>query len=373
MIKIIADDRIPYVEDYFGSLGKLVLKPGRELSSSDLRHADALLVRTVTQVDETLLANSNVKFVGSVTAGADHLDTDWLDREGVKYATADGFNAPAVADYVVSTIAALSHRQLLMGEKKKAAVIGVGNTGSLVVERLKLLGFDVVVCDPLRAEKEPDFISTSLDEINNVDLVTLHVPLADHGAYPTRHMINTDFLRQQKSGCVLLNASRGEVIHPKELEKSGAHLVWCFDVWPGEPNINKAMLLQTMLATPHIAGYSVQSKMRGTEMIYRAFAKAFPECDTSMKTLALPHNEVTFGGDVHRWQDVVLGIYNPIVTTAMMRATLFPADETAYYFDEMRHQFRHRHEFAYTTVKGAKLTDVDAGILKRLGVDCRVG
>lgn len=370
-MKIIADDRIPFVEEYFAPFGKLVLKPGRELTSADVRHADALIVRAVTQVDDALLAGSNVKFVGSVTAGADHLDKSWLENENIQYATADGFNAPAVADYVVSTIAALSHRQLLMGEKKKAAVIGVGNTGSLVVERLTTLGFDIVQCDPLRAEKESGFVSVSLDEIEDVDLVTLHVPLTDHGVYPTRHMINSDFLRKQKSGCVLLNASRGGVVHPKELEKSGAHLVWCFDVWPHEPNINKSLLLQTMLATPHIAGYSVQSRMRGTDMICRQLCHAFPEKKMPEMNMPLPHHEVTFAGDTHRWQDVVLGIYNPIVTTAMMRATLFPVDETAYYFDEMRHQFRHRHEFAYTTVTGVNAVGSDQAILTKLGISLK--
>src|SRR5690242_13945813 len=125
-MKIIADSHIPFVEYYFAHAGELILKPGRAISSDDVKNADILLVRSITRVDETLLKKSSVKFVGSMTAGKDHLDTAYLDEAGIAWATADGFNAPPVADYVVSVAAFLKYSKLFQREKLKAAVIGVG-------------------------------------------------------------------------------------------------------------------------------------------------------------------------------------------------------------------------------------------------------
>jgi len=370
-MKIIADDRIPFVRDYFDSVGELILKPGRDISRADVKKADVLLVRSVTNVDETLLAGSRVKCVGSVTAGADHLDKKWLASKKIACLTADGFNAPAVADYIVSIIAALQRKHDLLVEMKKAAVIGVGNVGSLVVERLKLLGFDVIMCDPFRAENEEDFTSVPMAEIAGMDFVTLHVPLVMEGAYPTFNMINEEFLLRQKSGCVLLNTSRGDVINAHDLVKLATQTNLCLDVWSHEPGIDKTILQQALLATPHIAGYSVQSKMRGTDMIYWRVCEMMEVKPAVKAVLSFPHQEIFFAGESHHWQDIVLGIYNPVVTTAMMRATLLPADNHAYYFDEMRHQFRYRHEFAYTTVVGTVLSKEDQRLMETLG--CRVG
>lgn len=148
-MRIIADSHIPFVKEYFGSYGELILKPGRSISPDDVKDAHILLVRSITPVNEKLLAHSKVKFVGSVTAGADHLDTEWLDQAGILWGIASGFNAPPVADYVVSVIAALQKKQMLLNKSLTAAVIGVGNVGRLVVEKLKILNFDILLSDPI--------------------------------------------------------------------------------------------------------------------------------------------------------------------------------------------------------------------------------
>jgi erythronate-4-phosphate dehydrogenase len=367
-MKIVADSHIPYLSEYFGASGTIVQKEGRDISRDDVKDADILLVRSITRVDEHLLSGSRVKFVGSVTAGADHLDTIWLDQAGIQWRVAAGFNAPPVADYVVSVVAALQRKQLLEQEGMKAAVIGVGNVGKLVVDKLNILNFDVVQCDPLR--EDDGFQSTHLSDINDVDLISLHVPLTTSGGHPTYHLIDKAFLQRQKKGCVLVNASRGAVIDSVMLMLHGTHLQWCLDVWENEPAIDKNMLNHALIATPHIAGYSVQSKIRGVEMIYRAACEKGIISSGRASPIELPQQELVFSGANHHWQDIVLGIFNPMIMTAMMRTQLLPDEAGEEEFDEMRNKFTYRHELASTRVVGANMLERDKLVLERLGLSC---
>lgn len=367
-MKIIADANIPFIHEYFDAYGNLVLEPGRAITHSDVKDADMLLVRSITHVDKTLLGDTSVKFVGSVTAGADHLDTYWLNSAGIAWSVATGFNAPPVADYVVSVIAAMQMKQLLPREKFRAAVIGVGNVGRLVAERLRLLNVEVILCDPVRAELEEGFVSTPLDELSDLDLVTLHVPLHRGGDYPTAHFIDKKFLERQKPGCVLLNASRGAVINSGDLLEYGTHLHWCFDVWEHEPKINKMILERAVIATPHIAGYSVQSKIRGIDMIYRIACEKNIIQPQPRPPQVIPEQQLTFAGGGHAWQDIVLGVFNPVVITAMMRTILLPASDYGHLFDEMRNQFNYRHEFGYTKILDSNVPEETKILLNELGM-----
>ena len=370
-MKIVADQHIPFVADYFGSYGELILKSGRAITAEEVKDADILLVRSVTQVNEKLLSGSRVKFVGSVTAGADHLDTAWLDKAGIRWCVAAGFNAPPVADYVVSVVAALQRKQIMMPAGMRAAVIGMGHVGKLVAERLKLLNMEVIVCDPLRAQMENNFDSVQLDEIADVDFISLHVPLTRIGDHPTYHFIDKAFLKRQKQQAVLLNASRGSVMDAQALMLYGIHLHWCFDVWDNEPHIDKNMLNRSLIATPHIAGYSVQSKIRGMELIYQAACAQKIIEPTVVSPVEMPRQVLQFSGAHHHWQDIVLGVFNPLILTAMMRTQLLSESAGGDVFDEMRNQFNYRHEFAYTEIIGADMADSDKALLEKLGLMCR--
>jgi erythronate-4-phosphate dehydrogenase len=369
-MKIVADEQIPFVTDYFGAYGELVLKAGRDISRDDVKDADILLVRSITRVDEKLLADTNVKFVGSVTAGADHLDTAWLNQANIKWSVAHGFNAPPVADYVVSVVAALQRKQTLGQSNMRAAVIGVGNVGQLVADRLALLHFDVIHCDPLREKFDARFHSVNLNAIEDVDLISIHVPLTTGGEHPTHHFIDKNFLQRQKPNTVLLNASRGAVIDSQMLMLHGTHLHWCFDVWENEPHVDKNMLNRALIATPHIAGYSVQSKIRGIDMIYRAACDQEIISPGRLSPLALPHQDLFFSGTNHHWQDVVMGVFNPLIMTAMMRTQLLPDEAGGEEFDAMRNKFTYRHEFGFTKVIGAAMGEEDRAVLGALGVEC---
>ncbi len=367
-MKIVADAHIPYLKEYFGHAGELVFMPGRAISSHDVKDADVLLVRSITHVDENLLSNSRVKFVGSVTAGADHLDTTWLDKAGISWCVATAFNAPPVADYVVSVIAALQTKHHLLEKKQgKIAVIGVGHVGRLVVERLQQLNYDIVMCDPLRAQYETDFFSTPLEKIADVDAVTLHVPLVKLGEHPTFHFINEDFLKRQKKDCVLINAARGAVVNSKALQHFGAHLHWCLDVWEHEPNINLSILEKTLIATPHIAGYSIQSKIRGVEMIYRAACEKNIIPHQTISPISMPTQQLLLTEKNLDWRQVVLSAFNPMSITDMMQNLILPVAEHGRLFDEMRHPFNYRSEFSFIELKGGELKKEDEVVLKMLG------
>lgn len=371
-MKIVADAHIPFIKDYF-SKDELILRPGRLISHNDTKNADMLLVRSITCVDEALLANSKVRFVGSVTAGKDHLDTKWLDKMKISWQVAEGFNAPPVVDYILSVIAALSQQHILKidNQSLKAAVIGAGNIGSLVVDRLKQLGFDVRVCDPIREQHEqlnPTFLYTQMQALENLDLISLHVPLTKTGDHPTFHMIDANFLKRQKPGCILINTSRGAVIDSKALLTHGSHLHWCFDVWENEPNIDHAILKQALIATPHIAGYSTQSKRRGIDMICRAaHAKKF--LSSYSEKLFNPSSFHLKEAD--SWQEIVLSLFNPLLLTEKMRRILLGSSESEKLFDEMRHQFQERWEFEFVEILSNHLSTQDQSRLSGFGFNIR--
>lgn len=352
-MKIVADCDIPYIQDYFSHYGELILLPGRTMNAQEVQDADMLIVRAVTKVDASLLANSRVKFVGSITAGFDHLDTQWLNQAGIAWRVAAGFNAPPVADYVVSNIAYLQQQQLLTTKQPIAAVIGVGHVGRLVAERLRILGFNVLLTDPIRAQQEKDFISTPLPSLSEVDLVALHVPLTYEGENATYHFINSTLLKQLKPGCVLLNASRGPVIATDDLKQYGKHLHCCLDVWEHEPHLDSELLARAVIATPHIAGYSVQSKIRGITLIHAlACAQGFlPPLPVTLPTVAPKTLQTTSD-----WRTTVLQVFNPHLLTLEL--------QKGAKFDVLRKEFNDRYEFSALELMPSK---ADLSLLQALG------
>lgn len=366
-MKIVADANIPAVESHFAQAGNLRLIPGREITAETVRDADLLLVRSITKVNAALLSGSQVKFVGSVTAGQDHIDTEWLQQQGIRFAFASGFNAPPVADYVASVVAALQQQQRL-SQHFKAAVIGVGCVGRLVKQHLQSIGATVSLCDPFRIEQETGFVAMPLAEIANMDFITLHVPLTKTGQHPTYHLIDPLFLARQNPGCIVVNTSRGEVIATATLLHANPELTWCLDVFENEPQINQQVLTTAFIATPHIAGYSMQSKQRGVEMIYQAACQGGWITPIASANLPLPRQTLSCHGCHQHWQEVVLSVFNPLQMTQKMRAMLMNADDVAARFDQLRNQFQGRHEFAFTEVNDLVCEDEDRRILERLGI-----
>jgi erythronate-4-phosphate dehydrogenase len=372
-LKIVADLELPFIEDYFGGEAELLLRPGRLIRREDLVDADLLLVRSVTSVNEALLQDTAVKFVGTVTSGIDHLDTAWLDKAGIQWLSAAGYNAPPVSDYVFAVVAALQKQNHLPSFPFRVAVIGVGQVGGRVAERFKRLGCEVLLCDPPRAEQEKDFLSHALAELNAVDFVTVHTPLLSSGRYPTYHLINSSFLQSTTKKCILLNTSRGAVVDFSSLPFSKEKWTYCFDVWEKEPELDLKSLEGSHIATPHLAGYSIQCRYRGIDLLYRALCDRGLIKPTSKAFPVLPKTRISFGNSCLSWQEVVLSLFNPLSVTETMKTILLKEpSKCATLFDKLRMEYIgsqiKRHEFGFTTISGVRLEEKDRYVLTQLGI-----
>lgn len=271
-VRLLADENIALLSHYFSEVATIETFAKGKLTASQLHWAEALLVRSTCQVSKSLLAGSTVRFVGSAVTGLEHLDTAGLAALGITLYAAQGCNALAVLAYVQQVVDLLIAQQRLP-KQGVAAVIGAGRIGQLVTKDLQKRGFRVLTCDPLR-QQEASFVHTPLADIAGVDLITVHTPLTSIAPYATSNMLTPAFLLQQKRGCVLLNAGRGEVLAQSCLEQSWP-LTLCLDVWPAEPDLKPAWLEQVWLATPHIAGHTPLGLGQGTDWVYRAFCTFF--------------------------------------------------------------------------------------------------
>jgi len=364
-MKIIADENIPCVQQAFASLGEVSLLPGRDMQAEQVRDADILLVRSVTRVDAALLEGSSVRFVGSATIGFDHVDRDYLQQQGIGFATAPGSNATSAAEYVVSALMVLSARQGFELAGKTVGIIGCGNVGSRVRQKLSALGMQCRANDPpLQAGGDhDDFVS--LDEVLQADIVTVHVPLTKTSRYPTFHLVNETFLERLKPGAIFINTSRGAVADNRALEAllaSRDDLSVVLDVWEDEPSISASLLRQVDLGTPHIAGYSYDGKLRGTEMIYRAASEYFAQpvvwhaADELPPVATIDMRSRETGNALV--SAMVLGAYDVRQDDARLRATLaLSAAERTSAFDRLRKDYPVRREFTESTV----LLDEPAG------------
>ncbi|KZZ72600.1 erythronate-4-phosphate dehydrogenase, partial [Oleiphilus sp. HI0128] len=257
---------------FFGDLGDIVKLPGREIKAEHLSDADFLIVRSVTKVNRELLENSSVKFVGTCTIGIDHIDTDYLDQQGIRYCNAPGCNANSVVEYVLSCLSILTETHSLDLGSVTVGIVGYGNVGSLLAARLEKLGIKFKACDPFL----DDDSLVSFEEVMRCDLISLHVPLSKEGTHPTYHMIDKQVLESLQPEQILINSSRGPVIDNDDLNDFLDHqpqFTAILDVWEREPELNVELARKVFIGTPHIAGYSFDGKVLGTEMVYRALCQ----------------------------------------------------------------------------------------------------
>ena len=276
-LRIVSDENIPAVEHYLGPLANVRRIGGREITPRHLHDTDALLVRSVTPVDADLLEGSSVRFVGTTTSGTDHIDLEYLRRHGIGFAHAPGANANSVVEYVLAAVAEVGERLEHLLQGGTVGVVGYGVIGSAVAARFSALGIRCRVYDPWldqRAIPEP----AALADVLSCDLVTLHPELTLERPWPSFHLLAQPELAQLGRDCLLINASRGAVVdnsalHARLTEGDGPACV--LDVWEGEPFIDQALLKRVDLGTAHIAGYSLDGKLLGTQMVCQALASHF--------------------------------------------------------------------------------------------------
>ncbi|MBD5357459.1 MAG: 4-phosphoerythronate dehydrogenase [Bacteroides sp.] len=274
-LKIVVDDKIPFIEGRLEPVAEVVYAAPADIMPELVKDADALLVRTRTKCDENLLGTSNVKLVATATIGMDHFDREWLGKAGITAVNAAGCNAPGVAQYVWSSLL----RNGFDSSRHTLGVVGFGHIGSIVADWGRKMGVKILVCDPPRKDmgmEDEEYLPME-KLLRECDAVTLHTPLTHDGKYPTFHLISEKELKMMKPGAILVNASRGPVVDNTTwrdyLKNSDARGI--IDVWEGEPALDKELLQLAEIATPHIAGYSLEGKERATRMVLEAVEKKF--------------------------------------------------------------------------------------------------
>jgi erythronate-4-phosphate dehydrogenase len=280
-LRILADENIPCVQDAFARFGTVRTRPGRGISAKDVEAADVLLVRSVTEVGRELIGTASLQFVGSATIGTDHVDRAFLQAREIPFAHAPGSNADSVADYVVAALLLLARRRGVPLDGRTVGIIGCGNIGGRLARRLPALGLTVLKNDPPRARAaEADGRPHDFRPLGPVlqasDIVTLHVPLTTDGPDPTHHLVDAAFLDQMRDEAWLLNTSRGAVVNGDALlaaRRRGAVAAMGLDVWEHEPSPAPPLVDAADVATPHIAGYAYDGKVRGTELLYQALCE----------------------------------------------------------------------------------------------------
>lgn len=293
-MKIIIDDKIPFMRGQAERLGTAVYLPGVAITADDVRDADALIVRTRTRCDEALLKGSRVKFIATATIGFDHIDTAWLAENGIGWTNCPGCNAGSVAQYVESALLLLARAgRIRLDAATTLAVVGVGHVGTQVALMAKRLGLNLLLCDPLRLQgcggveegsaaaggiADAACCATLDDVCQQADIITFHTPLTRQGLHATFHLASADFFSRLQRRPVVINSSRGEVVDTSALLgalRGGIVREAVVDTWENEPNISRELLDRAFLATPHIAGYSADGKANGTRMSLEAVARFF--------------------------------------------------------------------------------------------------
>ena len=348
-MKIVADENLAFTDYFFSEFGDIYNKVGRTLKHEDVVDAEALLVRSVTKVNSALIQNTALTFVGSATIGTDHLDIPAIEQQNIQWSNAAGCNAQAVSEYVITALLALNPHLLDAEQDFTLAIIGLGNVGSRLAHMAKLLGWNVIGVDPF-VQRENIQQVTLHEVFSKADAISIHVPLTTSGMHATRHMFNAETLKKLKPSTILINSARGPVIEEQaliaDIRATGRKVV--LDVFEHEPVITEELLDLVQLVTPHIAGYSLEGKARGTQMIYDAFCQHFGHQPSKQFETQLPTCEQYFNNSdlKHTLKTQLNHIYDIFRDDQNLRACLIDGKVDQASFDQLRKTYPLRREWA---------------------------
>lgn len=279
VIKLLADKQILLTEEQLPEPVLLTTFDPSEGIPADAGDYDALFVRTVSPIDRTTIPShpKRLRFIGSATAGFDHVDQDWLAHSNIEFAYAPGSNANSVGEYVAVSILLWALKTGNDLSSLTAGIIGAGHTGTAVAKHLTKMNVRFKNYDPPRQIRETTFKSAGIEEILACDILTFHTPLTTAGEWPTKHWLSQTELKDRYFS-LIINAARGGVIDEKALysafKKNGIQN-YILDVWENEPFFDDQIAENAWLRTPHIAGYSVQSKQRAAAMLMESLSSSF--------------------------------------------------------------------------------------------------
>jgi len=370
-MKIIIDDKIPYIRGAFEGVAEVIYLPGSKTTQEIVKDADAIVTRTRTFCTEELLSGSSVKFIATATIGYDHIDTVYCDKAGIRWTNAPGCNSKSVEQYIASTLMVLAERRNLQLKDLCIGIVGVGNVGSKVADICHLLGMKVLLNDPPRERVEGSADFVSIQQImEEADVITLHVPLIMTGEDATFHLGDETFLKSLKCRPVLINSCRGEVIETPAVKgalKTGVLSGFVCDCWENEPEIDLELLALTDLATPHIAGYSKDGKATGTQMSVQSISEYFGLGLNNWQPAGVEspaHPLIELDGTALNEQEIIskaiLSTYDIRKDDALLRQN--PA-----LFEQLRGDYPTRREFPAFTIHANHVGNEVLDILRNFG------
>jgi len=376
MIKIVADYKIPFLKGVLEPYAKVVYLPGKEISRAILMDTDAMLIRTRTKCTESLLSGTGIRFIGTATIGFDHIDTQYCEKNNVRWTNAPGCNSSSVQQYIASALLTVASGFRFCLRERTLGIIGVGSVGSKVAIMAKILGMNVLLNDPPRARKEGDMEFVKIARIlREADIVTLHVPLTMSGEDKTYHLFDEVTIKKMKKGSWLFNSSRGEVVDNAALRyslESDALKGVVLDVWENEPDIDMDLLSKVFTATPHIAGYSTDGKANGTAMVVNSLSSFFNLPLENWYPVNVPQpdfSEIVIDGTGKTGEDIireaVLHTYNIKDDDDKLRFS--PSG-----FEKQRGDYPLRREFPSYSVKLANSSDNVSSVLEKMGFNINV-
>lgn len=370
-MKIVADKNIPFALEAFSSLGEVVLESGSEINADTLSDADALITRTTTRVTPDLLDGSSVKFVGTATAGTDHIDISYLERRGIGFASAAGCNSRAVGEFVLNALIRLASEKPFRLAGKVLGIIGAGNAGQALKTVAEAYGLKCLLNDPplFEATGHSEYISLH-DLIDQSDILSLHVPLTMTGPHATRHLLSESCFERCRQGVIIVNTARGGVIDEKALgfasDKRGGLIL---DVWENEPDISMESLHMADIATPHVAGYSLEGKVNATMIIHQQLCR-FLDIDATWHSPisgGTEINTIEMKPDAFRFEDVMCQVYDIFKDDAALRE-ISGCENPAAHFRSLRSHYHFRREFsAFMLSDDSGLSSGERYVLKSLG------
>ncbi len=373
-MRIVADENIIFAKEAFSAFGEVKTLPGRTITRESLKKIDVLLVRSVTRVDASLLAGTPVQFVGTATIGVDHLDQEYLIRNGIAFTNAAGCNANAVAEYIITAILHVAACKNISLEKSSLGIVGVGNIGKRVDQLARALGMKTLLNDPPLQRKTGDAVFRDLDALMQADFVTLHVPLIKEGMGKTVHLFDDARLKKLSKTIALINTSRGPVIDNQALlswKKGAPEATLILDVWENEPEISPALLEQTFVATPHIAGYTFEGKVNGARMLVKALEKHFA---TQSGWAPLPARQsckifpAANCNKLETFLSEITGKANPILKdNYQLKSGITKGGGISGHFETLRKNYALRREFENFEVRLSKTQRKFAHVLRALG------
>jgi len=371
-LSIIADRQILLAEETFSKFGEVELVDGRSIDEATIKNADVLLVRSVTKVDEPLLKNSKVGFVGSATSGIDHIDTAYLKKSNISFVHTPGSNARSVAEYVLSSLLATAEFNNFDLTKKTVGIIGCGQVGSRVKRFLESLGVQCLLNDPPLAERGSTESYVGLEQVLEADIITIHVPLTSEGKYPTSKLVDKSFLDRLKADVILINTSRGQVVDESALllfKETNPEVTLILDVWCSEPEININLLQRSFIGTPHIAGYSYDGKLKATKILAEALLTETKNMSDIAQVLTPePVADAIEYNDDTAVQLAVMQTYDVRSDAIALRELiLMPSAERGDYFDSLRKNYPIRREFTNRQINTKNLNNEMKQCLSELG------